>query len=257
MADLRTIVNLNRSNTTWTLDPRVDMDNIFGKDGTPRGVGNQCSAEFNLVYRWHSCTSQKDEEWTEQLYQELFGKEAKDVPMPELLQGLGKWMYSLDPDPHKRPFAKLERQADGSYNDDDLVKIMTEAIEDCSGSFGARNVPKALKAVEILGMNQARKWGLGTLNEFRKFFKLKPHDTFESINSDPEVAHALKQLYGHPDFVEMYPGLVAEEAKVPMVPGVGIAPTFTISRAILSDAVCLVRGDRFYTVDYHAKNLTK
>ena len=46
----------------------------------------------------------------------------------------------------------------------------------------------------------------------------------------------------------MYPGIVAEEAKKPMVPGVGIAPTFTISRAILSDAVALVRSDRFYTV---------
>lgn len=33
-----------------------------------------------------------------------------------------------------------------------------------------------------------------------------------------------------------------------MTPGVGIAPTYTISRVILSDAVCLVRGDRFYTV---------
>lgn len=65
---------------------------------------------------------------------------------------------------------------------------------------------------------------------------------------DPEVADQLRNLYEHPDFVEMYPGIVAEEAKVPMVPGVGIAPTFTISRAILSDAVCLVRGDRFYTV---------
>ena len=30
--------------------------------------------------------------------------------------------------------------------------------------------------------------------------------------------------------------------------GAGITPTFTISRAILSDAVTLVRGDRFYTV---------
>ena len=45
----------------------------------------------------------------------------------------------------------------------------------------------------------------------------------------------------------MYPGIVTESAKVPMTPGVGIAPTFTISRAILSDAVALVRGDRFYT----------
>ena len=42
--------------------------------------------------------------------------------------------------------------------------------------------------------------------------------------------------------------MVTEGAKTPMVPGVGIAPNYTISRAILSDAVALVRGDRFYTV---------
>lgn len=41
-----------------------------------------------------------------------------------------------------------------------------------------------------------------------------------------------------------------------MVPGVGIGPTYTISRAILSDAVTLVRADRFYTVDYTAGSLT-
>jgi len=33
-----------------------------------------------------------------------------------------------------------------------------------------------------------------------------------------------------------------------MIPGVGIAPTYTLSRTVLSDAVALVRGDRFYTV---------
>src|SRR6266516_6256013 len=125
-----------------------------------------------------------------------------------------------------------------------------------TGASGANNVPTVLRAVEILGMQQARKWNLATLNEFRKFFGLTPHETFESINSDPEVTESLKRLYDHPDFVEMYPGIVAEEAKTPMVPGVGIAPTFTISRAILSDAVCLVRGDRFYTDDYHPRNLT-
>ena len=67
-------------------------------------------------------------------------------------------------------------------------------------------------------------------------------------NQDPGVANQLRHLYEHPDYVEMYPGIVAEEAKKPMIPGVGIAPTFTISRAILSDAVTLVRSDRFYTV---------
>lgn len=117
-------------------------------------------------------------------------------------------------------------------------------------------MPKALRAVEILGIQQARKWQVGSLNEFRKFFGLKPFETFEEINSDPEVADALRHLYEHPDHVELYPGIVAEEAKQPMVPGVGIAPTYTISRAILSDAVALVRGDRFYTVSLVPKAQT-
>lgn len=41
----------------------------------------------------------------------------------------------------------------------------------------------------------------------------------------------------------------AEEAKKPM-PGAGLCPGYTISRAILADAVCLTRGDRFLTVDF-------
>ena len=49
---LRTIVNLNRSNTTWTLDPRVEMDKkAAGDEYAPRGGGNQVSCEFNLVCR--------------------------------------------------------------------------------------------------------------------------------------------------------------------------------------------------------------
>jgi hypothetical protein len=56
-------------------------------------------------------------------------------------------------------------------------------------------------------------------------------------------------LYDHPDDVELYPGLVIEGPKKPMVPGSGLCPPQTIGKAILSDAVALVRGDRFYTID--------
>lgn len=124
------------------------------------------------------------------------------------------------------------------------------------GAFGANNVPAVLRAVEIMGIETSRKWRVASLNEFRAFFGLQPHKTFESINPDPKVADTLRQLYDQPDFVELYPGLVAEQDKTPMEPGVGICPTFTISRAILSDAVVLVRGDRFYTIDYTPAALT-
>ena len=47
-----------------------------------------------------------------------------------------------------------------------------------------------------------------------------------------------------------------ESAKKSMSPGSGLCASFTTSRAILSDAVALVRGDRFYTIDYTPNNLT-
>jgi hypothetical protein len=62
------------------------------------------------------------------------------------------------------------------------------------------------------------------------------------------VAKSLETLYVHPDYVELYPGLVAEEAKRSEIPGSGLCPGYTVATAILSDAVSLVRGDRFYTV---------
>lgn len=250
---LRTIVNLNRSNSTWCLDPRAQMEQA---GATPSGLGNQCSVEFNLAYRWHSTIAHGDEKWIEQIYYDLMGKPADQVTMPELLAGMKKVEGMLDPDPSKREFAHLKRGADGKFNDEELVAILKNATEDVASSFGPRNVPKALRSIEILGMEAARRWHVGSLNEFRKHFGLKTYDTFEEINSDPEIANTLRHLYEHPDYVELYPGIVSEEAKEPMAPGVGICPTYTISRAVLSDAVALVRGDRHYTVDYNPRNLT-
>lgn len=98
----------------------------------------------------------------------------------------------------------------------------------------------------MLGIEQGRKWQVATLNEFREFFNLQPHKTFLDINQDPDIAKSLEILYGHPDHVELYPGLVAEETKE-AVEGQGLCLGFTVSKTILSDAIALVRGDRFCT----------
>lgn len=60
------------------------------------------------------------------------------------------------------------------------------------GAFGARNVPAIMKAIDILGMKQAREWDVATLNEVRKFFKLKPHATFRKL----DLLNAISVLYG-------------------------------------------------------------
>ena len=74
-------------------------------------------------------------------------------------------------------------------------------------------------------------------------------------NKDEEIAAAAEKLYGDIDHLELYTGLQAEAIK-PVVKGAGLCPGFTISRAILADAVALIRGDRLFTADFTAHNLT-
>ncbi|RKK92075.1 Psi-producing oxygenase A [Fusarium oxysporum] len=279
---LRTILNLNRNPiaSDWKLDPRDDFSEIFDSQGTPRGIGNQVSVEFNMIYRWHSAVSRQDEAWANGFFKEVFGPNANPDIMStdEFLQGLRKWSWSLPGDPEKWTFGGLTRLEDGRFPDAELVRLLQTGTENVAGkyscnglgscrvvkltnisslgAFGARNIPHVFKALEIYGIQQGRQWGLATLNEFRLFFKLKPYTTFADMNSDPSVAEALEAMYGHPDNVELYPGLLAEETKKPMEPGSGLCPGFTTSFAIMSDAVALVRGDRFYTVDYSPSNLT-
>jgi linoleate 10R-lipoxygenase len=254
---VRNIINLNRVDTTWTLDPRQEMGVSAGtKEGSEAGVGNVVSAEFNLCYRWHSCISEMDDKWIQDFYTKLLGEDYGTMDMRALITALGKFEASVPEDPAERTFSGFQRGPDGKFNDDELINALATAIEQPGGAFGGRNVPRIMKPVEMLGIIRGRRWNLAGLNEFRKHFGLKAYDTFEDINSEPAVADALRNLYQHPDNVELYPGIVAEEGKNPMVPGVGIAPTYTISRVVLSDAVSLVRGDRYYTTDYHPGNLT-
>lgn len=55
---LRTILNLNDNPVAsdWKLDPRETFTSVFDSEGTPKGLGNQVSAEFNFVYRWRKIT---------------------------------------------------------------------------------------------------------------------------------------------------------------------------------------------------------
>ena len=252
---VRTILNLNRVDSQWNLDPRTEEGKAVFGHKLPEATGNSVSAEFNLVYRWHSCVSERDEQWTKDTFTKLLGHESSPS-MDKFLRALNGWALDLSPDPLKRDFAGLQRLPDGTLHDQNLAAIWSASVEDVAGSYGAGHVPEILKNVEILGIMQSRSWNLASLNEFREYFKLEPHKTFEDINPDTMVADALRRLYGHPDNVEIYPGIVVEAAKEPRLPGSGLCANFTTSRAILSDAVALVRGDRFYTIDYTPGNLT-
>jgi hypothetical protein len=254
---VRTILNLNRSGSTWDLDPRSrEKKTALNANPAPEATGNQVSVEFNLIYRWHSALSKRDETFTNEAFRDLLnGADPATASPKEFVQALMQFERRVPSNPEHRNFAGLVRHNDNSYSDDDLVAILTSSIEDVAGAFGANQVPRSCRPLEVLGIIQAREWHAATLNEFREHFQLKKHETFEDINPDPVVSSKLRSLYDSPDSVELYPGIVAEQTKPP-VDGSGLCTNYTTSRAILSDAVALVRGDRFYTINYTPRNLT-
>ncbi|KAK6346772.1 hypothetical protein TWF696_006881 [Orbilia brochopaga] len=296
---LRALMGFHQWDTTFTLDPRLEVDKKNGKEGLARGIGNQVSVEFNMLYRFHCAIGSKDEVWMNELIRKTYGTklfelgEAKDANGNVIteMKDMATWDPSsltsdqfnrinvllgkdarkaamADPtslNPENQTFFDLgveplqRDKITNQFSDDKLIEILTAKMEEPISQFGPRNIPRALKPVEIAGILQARKWEVGTLNDFREFFGMKRHETFESINRDPEVQQALRDLYEDVDRVEFYPGIFCEggskDAPRDCDPGPQLVDS-TLWSAIFSDAVTLVRSDRFYTVDWNTHSLT-
>ncbi|KAJ7055860.1 heme peroxidase [Mycena amicta] len=224
-----------------------------------RGEGNQCSVEFNILYRWHALLSEKDREWTKSTFTHIFANTSKPLDQLDLADfraAFARVTAQIPIDPRLRSFGNLTRSPDdGRFPDADLAKIFQDATAEPAGTFRARGVQKELRVIEILGIEQSRRWGVCTMNEFREFLGLKRFETFEEWNPDPAIANPARQLYGHVNNLELYVGLQCEEI-MPLLPGVRLSSGFTMMRAILGDALALIRGDRHFTTDFTPWNLT-
>ena len=290
---LRALMGFHQYKTTFTLDPRVAINDKDKKDSVSRGIGNQVTVEFNLLYRFHCAISLKDESYTEDVFREEYGQyiedvvngwdkeksgmtleqylranwDPKDMTLTQFLEAVTKKGAADKKLPKQEPWQKefgLERKGPhfsrskitGLFDDQKMLGELERCMKDPISNFGPRNVPKSLRSVEILGILQARKWEIGTLNDFREFFGMKRHKTFEDLTKNEEIQHALRDLYDHPDKVELYPGVFCEgDSGMNLDPG----PSDTVSAlwaAIFSDAITLVRSDRFYTVDWNTNSLT-
>tara|TARA_R110002003_G_scaffold70_10_gene6389 strand:+ start:16379 stop:17170 length:792 start_codon:yes stop_codon:yes gene_type:complete len=183
---VRTILNLQRVESSWNLDPRIDVEEVLGTKNIEKATGNQVSVEFNLIYRWHSTISVKGERWLNDHLSKICPEaKLKDLTMEQLRNGMRNFAAQTPVDPGHRTFGGLQRNAEGYFEDSDLIHILTEAGEDIAASFGPRQVPLALRVIEVLGIEQARSWGVASLNEMRSFFAMMPHKTFADVNSDP------------------------------------------------------------------------
>ncbi|KAF9279410.1 hypothetical protein BGZ74_002862 [Mortierella antarctica] len=263
---LRTILGL-ATDTDFTLNP------FMNPPAADPSSGNVVSLEFGYIYRWHSALSKEDAKWLDKFkisrrlrrFQELRAR-SRDASGQEpdwkaiFTDILGDLHYTREEFELGPVFMGIHRNRESqAFNNVDLINILKESMESVASRMGAKKVPTELAEVEVQGIRGARKVGLCTLNEYRRFFNLKEYRSYEEMLSgpgavvDPDVVNALKRHYGLNgiDRVELYPGVVIEGTKTD-----GLSLPYTTSRAILSDAVNLLRNDRFYTDGLNRHDLT-
>ena len=157
------------------------------------------------MYRWHATTSIEDEQWIGAAFKQFFGdKQPEEVSYAHLLgyaasqcycvrlpRGTSLWLrrkpkkwnriastghsesefyFLFFNEDHIAYWESqsLKRQEDGSFSDADLARVLQDATSHPASAFKARGTPAIMRLNEIMGMEQSRRWGVCSLNDFRK-----------------------------------------------------------------------------------------
>jgi prostaglandin-endoperoxide synthase 2 len=171
------INHINTSVFRFRANPKVAWDADWNRP-------NWMTAEFSLLYRWHSLVPQKMM-WNGQ-----------EIDCGTLL------------------FNNTSLLQAG------LANAFVAFSENPAARMGLRNSPTFLGNAEVKAVKQARSNAIATYNDYRKAMDMDPADSFADLvgKGDDAADKArrtalvteLKRLYGHVDNVEFYVGLFAE-----------------------------------------------
>ncbi|MDA0159727.1 hypothetical protein OM076_05595 [Solirubrobacter ginsenosidimutans] len=134
---------------------------------------NWMAIEFNLLYRWHGL-------------------------IPPTLHGEPVWKTIFNP-------ALVVERGVGPLIDD--------ASRHRANRVGVFNTDPALRPVELASIREARAVQLAPYNDYRALASFPRVTDFDQITGDEATQSALKDLYGHVDRIEFFPGLFAEDAR--------------------------------------------
>jgi linoleate 8R-lipoxygenase / 9,12-octadecadienoate 8-hydroperoxide 8R-isomerase len=87
---LSTILGLERTPSTWYLDPTKPYGSNLLFEPLPTGIGNQVSLEFNYIYRWHPAIAKEDAEWVSNEFKRIL-----ETDHPENVSNVGPFNCSF------------------------------------------------------------------------------------------------------------------------------------------------------------------
>ncbi|XP_067310027.1 prostaglandin G/H synthase 2a [Pseudorasbora parva] len=166
---------------------------------------NRIASEFNTLYHWHPLMPDKF-----QIQDQVYGY-------------------------HQFVFNNSIVTEHGIRN---LVESFTK--QTAGRVSGGRNLPASVQAVAVKVLEHSRQMRYQSFNAYRKRFNMKPYSSFEEMTGDQELADELKELYGHIDAVELYPGLLVEKTRHNSVFGetmVEMGAPYSL-KGLMGNAIC-------------------
>jgi hypothetical protein len=105
-------------------------------------------------------------------------------------------------------------------------------------------VPEELIDLATIDVLRDRERGVPRYNRFRELFHMPRVRTFEQMTDDPDLVRELREIYGHPDKVDLMVGMYAEK------PPEGFGFSDTAFRVFILMASRRLKSDRLFTTDY-------
>ena len=109
-----------------------------------------------------------------------------------------------------------------------------------------RNGPNLEELIDLATIDilRDRERGVPRYNRFRELFHKPRVKSFDEMTDDPELARTLREVYGHPDKVDLMVGMYAEK------PPEGFGFSDTAFRVFILMASRRLKSDRYFTNDF-------
>lgn len=190
---------------------------------------NAIQIEFDFLYRWHQFYPN-----TVKVMRELplDDADALEKVTPDVMKH-STVDLNFPSDDHKVPDEKWNSVNWLSNAEDGLERVLFSASSQRAGKLELLNTNEWLvKNVVKAGIQRSRDFEIASYNDYREYFGFPRMETFEQISSNPEIQQRLKDVYGHPDQIEFYAGIFAEDKDFggthgPFLATIGVAMTFT------------------------------
>jgi hypothetical protein len=218
------------------------ISGIPGSATNHHGADYCLTEEFTAVYRLHPLLPNDIPMYSArdgQLTGRVLKFESSDLADPDVIVGPGAMVNALR---DGATFTDLVYSFGVNYPGAVTLRNFPNWMRRLRRRAGSR--PEELIDLATIDILRDRERGVPRYNRFRELFHMPRVKSFEEMTDIPELQRELRDIYGHPDKVDLMVGMYAEK------PPEGFGFSDTAFRVFILMASRRIKSDRYFTKDY-------